>query len=155
MLLELRGKRLMGTVILGYHKKPARILIDSVDDSWSYCSINGRERISTVIHYSIDERATGISDSRMHNHAAWLFNHYYILIFINYIYWNIFRGSVYRLRLWNGYHDGFARLDFVLLGNFPSRDADQTVLDEVLSVAPREVGRFAYIGIKSLTLVGF
>ena len=154
MLLELRGKRLMGTVILGYHKKPARILIDSVDDSWSYCSIYGRERISTVIHYSIDERATRISDSRMHNHAAWLFNHYYILIFIHNIYWDIFRGSAYRLRLWNGYHDSLACLNFILLSYFLARDADQTVLDEVLSIASREVGRFTYIGIKSLTLVG-
>ena len=107
-----------------------------------------------MIHYSIDERATGISNSRMHNHAARLFNHYYILIFIYYIYWDIFRGSAYRLRLWNGYHDGLACLNFILLSYFLARDADQTVLDEVLSVAPREVGRFADIGIKSLTLVG-
>ncbi len=59
---------------------------DSVDDSWSYCPLMTSE--SPQWYISIDE-PLGF-DSRMHNHAAWFFNHYYILIFINYIYWNIF-----------------------------------------------------------------
>ncbi len=106
----------MGTVILGYHKKPLRILIDSVDSDL-IASINGRGESHSDMR--IDER--GISDGRMHNHRVafqpLLHPHLHKLYLLEYL-----QGTSIGC-LWNGYHDGYARLDFVLL-SFLARDAD-------------------------------
>ena len=115
MLLELRGQRLVRFVVLGYHKKAAGVLVYPVDYPRTYHAVDGRERITHVVHDGVHKGAGGIARTRMHHHAAGLVYHGNITVFIDYVERDVLGSYLKRLRLRHIYSDSIAFRNSALL----------------------------------------
>ena len=139
---ELFGKALHGALVLGGDEKPARILVEAVDDAGPGHAAHARQLRPAMGDERIDQRAVGIAGRRMDDKPRGLLDDDKILVLVNDMKRNVFAlGRCGRGR-WNGDFVGLAGFDPpVGVSYFRARKRDGAGVDQALQPGTAEIGK--------------
>ncbi|MOA00887.1 hypothetical protein D3C78_1202640 [compost metagenome] len=100
MLLQLLCKRNMGKIVFGCHQKTCRVLIYTMNNAWSYHTVNAGQ-ILAMVHKRIDQCAGGMAWRGMNNHPPRLVYYDKIGILIQNLKRDVLRLNSCFLGFWN------------------------------------------------------
>lgn len=115
------GERQAGFFIARYQKQPGRILVQAMDNAWSF-SVKMRD-IGKMVEKPVDKRAVRTAGARMYGQTRRLAYHYQIGVLIQY-------GEIPAFRLGTGVPDMRKK------GDFPGRPYPFTRIAAYLPVQP-------------------
>lgn len=83
MIGKLRRKALVSCIGLGNNKKPARILVDPVDDARAFDTADARQAVAAMVDQRIDERSRPVTRAWMHNETRRFVDDNEVIVFVN------------------------------------------------------------------------
>ena len=140
----------VGAVVFGDEDEAAGLLVEAMDDAGAEVSAGGREFVE-VEEEGVDEGAAvalvdsiwgGVACSGVDHHACGLVDDGEVLVFVEDVEGDVFRGGVEGRGLGSAFDlDGFAAVEFLLRLGGVAVDADLTGFDEELDAGAGDVGQ--------------